>query len=58
MQVEQADISSVMPPGQSAVGYAWDDNANLTARGSDSFSWDAADRLATATVDSSATTFV
>ena len=45
------------PPGQSAVSYGWDDNGNLTDRGSDSFSWDAGDRLTSATVSSTTTTF-
>jgi YD repeat-containing protein len=33
------------------------ENGNLTARGADSFAWDAADRLVSATVDSATTTF-
>jgi YD repeat-containing protein len=37
-------LTSVTPPGQSAIGYVWDDNGNLTSRGSDAFSWDAEDR--------------
>ncbi len=45
-------ISSVTPPGASAITYTWDDNGTLTARGSDSFGWDAAERLTSATVDS------
>jgi YD repeat-containing protein len=28
-------LTSVTPPGQSAVSYGWDDNGNLTDRGSD-----------------------
>ncbi len=50
-------LTSVTPAGQTAVTYTWDDNGNLTARGSDSFSWDAEDRLTSATVNSATTTF-
>jgi RHS repeat-associated protein len=50
-------LTSVTPPGQSAVSYGWDDNGNLTSRGADSFSWDAEDRLTSATVSSVTTTF-
>ena len=39
------------------MSYGYDDNGNLTSRGSDSFSWDAADRLTSATVNSATTTF-
>lgn len=39
------------------VSYTWDDNGNLTARGSDAFDWDAANRLVSATVESATTTF-
>jgi RHS repeat-associated protein len=35
-----------------------DDNGNLTSRGSDSFSWDAENRLTSATVNSATTTYV
>ena len=50
-------LTSVIPTGGSTVSYTWDDNGNLTARGSDSFGWDAADRLISATVSSDTTTF-
>ena len=39
------------------MSYGYDDNGNLTSRGSDSFAWDAADRLTSATVSSATTTF-
>ena len=51
-------ISSVTPPGASAINYTWDDNGTLTARGSDSFGWNAAERLTSATVDSLASSSV
>jgi hypothetical protein len=37
--------------------YTWDDNGDLSARGSDSFSWDYEDRMVSATVSSVTTTF-
>jgi hypothetical protein len=40
-----------------STSYTYDNNGNLSARGSDSFSWDAADRLTSATVGSTTTTF-
>ncbi len=45
------------PPGESAISYTWDDNGNLTDRGSDEFEWDYEDRMTSATVDSATTTF-
>jgi RHS repeat-associated protein len=52
-------LTSVTPPSPaSAVNYTWDDNGNLTARGSDSFSWDYEDRMTSATVNSVTTNFV
>ena len=36
--------------------YTWDDNGNLTDRGSDEFEWDEADRMVSATVNSVTTT--
>ena len=39
------------------MSYTWDDNGNLTARGSDSFSWDFEDRMTSATVNSVTTDF-
>ncbi len=43
-------LTSVTPPGQGATGYTYDGNGNLAARGSDSFTWDAENRLTAATV--------
>ncbi len=40
-----------------STSYTYDNNGDLTARGSDSFSGDAADRLTSATVSSTTTTF-
>ena len=50
-------LVSVDPPGASPMTYTWDDNGNLTARGADSFVWDAEDRMTSATVASLTTTF-
>ena len=50
-------LTSVTPPGQSAISYTWDNNGDLTARGSDSFSWDYEDRMTSATVGGTTTTF-
>ncbi|MGE0600431.1 MAG: RHS repeat domain-containing protein [Dehalococcoidia bacterium] len=51
-------ISTVTPPSPaSAISYTWDDNGNLTDRGSDSFDWDYEDRMVSATVNSVTTTF-
>jgi len=51
-------ITSVTPPSPaSVINYTWDDNGDLTARGSDSFSWDYEDRMVSATVNSVTTTF-
>ena len=51
-------ITSVTPPSPaSVINYTWDDNGNLTARGSDSFAWDYEDRMTSATVNSVTTTF-
>jgi RHS repeat-associated protein len=50
-------LTSVTPPGQSAVSYTWDNNGDLTARGSDSFAWDYEDRMTSATVGGTTTTF-
>lgn len=49
--------TSVTPPGASAISYTWDDNGNLTDRGSDEFAWDYEDRMTSAAVDSVTTTF-
>ena len=50
--------TSVIPPSPaSAITYAWDNNGNLTARGSDTFAWDYEDRMTSATVNSTTTTF-
>jgi len=44
-------MTSVTPPSPaSVVSYTWDNNGDLTARGSDSFSWDYEDRMTSATV--------
>lgn len=51
-------ITTVTPPSPaSVINYTWDDNGDLTARGSDSFSWDYEDRMVSATVNSVTTTF-
>jgi YD repeat-containing protein len=50
-------LTLVDPPGAGSTSYTFDDNGNLTSRGSDSFSWDAEDRLTSATVSSVTTTF-
>jgi RHS repeat-associated protein len=47
----------VTPPGAGAISYTFDDNGNLTERGSDDFAWDVEDRLTSATVSSITTTF-
>ncbi len=51
-------ITSVTPPSPaSVINHTWDDNGDLTARGSDSFSWDYEDRMISATVNSVTTNF-
>ena len=51
-------LTTLTPPSPaSAITYSWDDNGNLTDRGSDEFAWDYEDRLVAATVDSATTTF-
>jgi RHS repeat-associated protein len=50
-------LTSVLSPQSSVLSYTWDDNGDLTARGSDSFSWDYEDRMVSATVNSVTTTF-
>jgi YD repeat-containing protein len=54
-------ITSVTPPSPaSVINYTWDDPSrkdDLTARGSDSFSWDYEDRMVSATVNSVTTNF-
>ncbi len=46
-------LTTITPPSPaSAINYTWDDNGNLTARGSDSFSWDYENRMTSATVNS------
>ena len=54
---EADQLTSLTPPGESAISYTWDDNGNLTDRGSDEFEWDYEDRMTSATVDSATTTF-
>ena len=45
------------PPSPAlAITYAWDNNGNLTGRGSDTFAWDYEDRMTSATVTSTTTT--
>jgi RHS repeat-associated protein len=39
------------------TSYTWDDNGNLTNRGADSFAWDYEDRMTSATVGGTTTTF-
>jgi YD repeat-containing protein len=41
-------LTSVTFPGSRSIGYSFDDNGNLTDRGSDDFAWDAEDRLTSA----------
>ena len=51
-------ITAITPPSPApAVSYAWDNNGNLTNRGSDTFAWDYEDRMTSATVNSATTTF-
>jgi len=48
---DASEITSVTPPSPApAVSYTYDANGNVTARGSDSFSWDYENRLTAATV--------
>ncbi|MBI2767785.1 MAG: hypothetical protein HYX53_17960 [Chloroflexi bacterium] len=55
---DDSRLTSVTPPSPaSAINYTWDDNGDLTARGSDSFAWDYEDRMVSATVNSVTTTF-
>ncbi|MBK7127665.1 MAG: RHS repeat protein [Dehalococcoidia bacterium] len=52
-------LTEVTPPSPaSPISYTWDDNGDLTARGSDSFFWDYEDRMVSATVNSVTTSFV
>jgi len=52
-------LTTVTPPSPaSPVSYTWDDNGNLTDRGSDEFEWDYEDRMTSATVNSVTTNFV
>jgi RHS repeat-associated protein len=50
-------MTTVDPPGSAPVTYTYDDNGNQTAAGSDTFAWDYADRLISATVDSETETY-
>ena len=51
-------LTSVTPPSPApVVNYTWDNNGDLTNRGSDSFAWDYEDRMTSATVNSITTTF-
>ncbi len=51
-------LTSVTPPSPApVVNYTWDNNGNLTNRGSDTFAWDYEDRMTSATVGGVTTTF-
>jgi YD repeat-containing protein len=51
-------ITAVQPPSPApAVSYTWDDNGNLTNRGSDTFAWDYEDRMVSGTVNSVTSTY-
>ena len=50
-------LTQVDPPAARPVAYTWDDNGNLTDRGSDEFEWDFEDRMTSATVNSVTSTF-
>jgi RHS repeat-associated protein len=51
-------LTTVTPPSPApSVSYTWDNNGDLTARGSDSFAWDYEDRMTSATVGGTTTTF-
>ena len=50
-------ITSVTKPGPTTTNYTWDNNGDLTARGGDSFAWDYEDRMTSATVAGTTTTF-
>jgi YD repeat-containing protein len=44
-------VTSVTPPSPApVVSYSWDDDGNVTARGSDIFAWDYENRMTSATV--------
>src|SRR2546421_11581002 len=49
-------LTSVTPRGQGAISYSYDGNDSRPARGSDSFSGDAENRLTSATVSGTTTT--
>jgi RHS repeat-associated protein len=50
-------LTSVTPPGQSAIAYSFDANGNQTAAGATTFSYDLADRLKTAIVGATSETY-
>jgi len=51
-------LTTVTPPSPApSVSYTSDNNGDLTARGSDSFAWDYEDRMTSATVGGTTTTF-
>src|SRR5262249_9000665 len=55
---DDSRLTTVTPPSPApAVSNTWDSNGNLTARGSDSFAWDYEDRMTSATVGGTTTTF-
>jgi YD repeat-containing protein len=45
-------LTSADPPGSGPIAYTYDDNGNQTSNSADSFEWDYADRLVSATVNS------
>jgi len=51
-------LTSVSPPGSGAIANTFDADGSQLTRGSDSFSWDAANRLASATVSGQQSSFV
>jgi RHS repeat-associated protein len=51
-------LTTVTPPSPApAVSYTWDNNGDLTQRGSDTFTWDFEDRMKSATVSGVLSTF-
>ena len=50
-------ITNVVYPNGDTVSYTYDANGNRTAAGADTFIWDYADRLTSATVDGTAATY-
>jgi RHS repeat-associated protein len=51
-------LTTVTPPSPGTpVAYTWDNNGNLTARGTDTFSWDPEDRMTSDSVGGVASSF-